>query len=166
MFEARNSSRIDHLTRRHQCKLMFFIFLWNFGKSFENVKFRNLPTEKRWFNILENRWNSWKSWKIDEIFMFLTDSGEIVLLSLKIFFTDVSQKSFTTCRSNFNPKKQVFEARNSLRINHLDQCHQCKSIFSWNSKIVRNVTFSNLPTEKRWIKIFKIDEMYIFKIIV
>ena len=46
-------------------------------------------------------------------------------------------------------KKQVFEARNSLRINHLDQRHQSKSIFHEISKIVRNVTFSNLPTEER-----------------
>ena len=86
-----------------------------------------------------------KFWKCS---CFLTDFGEIVLLSLKIFFTDVSQKSFTTCRSNFNPKKKhVFEARKSSKIDHLDGRHQCKfifSFFSWNfGKSFKTLNFSN-----------------------
>ena len=165
VFEARNSLKINHLDRRHQCKFIFYFFLWNFGKSFENVKFRNLPTEKRWFNILENRWiheNLGKSMKFSCFWQILEKS---YCCRWRYFFIDFSrEKSFTTCRSNFNPKKQVFEAWKSSKIDHLDGRHQCKfifSFFSWNfGKSFKTLNFSNSYPQNDESKSCKIDEIH------
>ena len=82
----------------------------------------------------------------------------------RYFFTDFSQKSFTTYRSNFNPKKQVFEAWKSSKIDHLDGRHQCKfifSLFSWNfGKSFKTLNFSNSYPQNDESKSCKIDEIH------
>ena len=41
VFEAWKSSKIDHLDGRHQCKFIFSLFSWNFGKSFKTLNVSN-----------------------------------------------------------------------------------------------------------------------------
>ena len=77
-----------------------------------------------------------KFWKCS---CFLTDFGEIVLLSLKIcFHWFFCKKVSPPTDSTLTLKKQVFGVRNSWRIDHLDRHHQCKFIFVFFYEISEN----------------------------
>ena len=103
-----------------------------------------------------------KNWKVSCFFIIF---GEIVLLSLKIFFHGFFEKKVSTPENpTLTLKKQVFEAWKSSKIDHLDGRHQCKfifSLFSWNfGKSFKTLNFSNSYPQNDESKSCKIDEIH------
>ena len=129
-------------------KTLFFIF----KKSFSFLIF------VKWSKTFQKNQN------FENVYVFSSFLEKSYCCRLRYFFTEFLKKSFNTWKSNFNPKKQVFEAWKSSKIDHLDGRHQCKfifSLFSWNfGKSFKTLNFSNSYPQNDESKSCKISEIH------
>ena len=132
VFEARNSSRMDHLDRRHQCKFIFLFFYEiseNRSKTLNFVTYRPKNDDSTSWKIDEIHENLGKSMKFSCFWHILEKS---YCCRWRYFSLMFRKKVLPPVDPTLTLKNRVFEARNSSRIDHLDRRHQCKFIFSWN----------------------------------
>ena len=79
-----------------------------------------------------------KKQNFENVHVFWQISEKSYCCRWRYFFTDVSQKKSPPTDPTLTLKKQVFEAWNSSRIDHLDWRHQCKFIFYFFYEISEN----------------------------
>ena len=134
MFEAWKSSKIDHLDGRHQCKFIFSLFSWNFGKSFKTLNFSN--------SYLQN--DQSKSCKIDEIHKELLKKHPFYIIfdrflqkykaTATIYFYETWSNRSSDRESNGSSYFDTFEPRKSW-IQPTDAAPRTSS--SWKSSIFK-----------------------------
>ena len=113
VFVAWKSSKIDHLDGRHQCKFIFSLFSWNFGKSFKTLNFSN--------SYLQNEES--KSCKIDEIHKELLKKHPFYIIfdrflqkykaTATIYFYETWSNRSSDRESNGSSHFDTFEPRKS-----------------------------------------------------
>ena len=123
MLEAWNSSRIDHLDRRHQCK---FIFLFFYEISENRSKTLNFVTYRP-------KNDDSTSWKIDEIHENL---GKSMKFSC---FWQILEKSYC-CRWRYF--SLMFRKKVSPPV---DPTLTLKKTGVWSTKFVKNRSFRSTP---------------------
>ena len=134
VFEAWKSSKMDHLDGRHQCKFIFSLFSWNFGKSFKTLNFSNSYPQN----------DESKSCKIDEIHKELLKKHPFYIIfdrflqkykaTATIYFYETWSNRSSDRESNGSSHFDTFEPRKSW-IQPTDAAPKNHS--SWKSSIFK-----------------------------